>query len=147
VATAQTPAIPIPQQSFAQPVPPFIGGPATPNPVQAEPVPQHPFMDPNGRSNVHLDAYMSDTYETAGPLGLSPQVRSTLLFGEGGTVTFDRAGRIITMSLGQREVRLVLLDPVTLATEAVFPLPPRPAASTSAFGGAATSSSISSTAP
>ena len=84
VVTAQILAVPIPQQPFAQSVPPFIGGPATPNPVQAEPVPQHPFMAPNGRSNIHLDAYMSDTYETAGPLGRSPQVRSSLLFGEGG---------------------------------------------------------------
>jgi hypothetical protein len=135
VATAQTPAIPIPQQPFAQSVPPFIGGPATPNPVQAEPVPQHPFMAPNGRSNIHLDAYMSDTYETAGPLGLSPQVRSTLLFAECATVTFDSAGRLITVCAGSERVRLFLLDPVTLATEAIFDLPPRPASSTSAFGG------------
>jgi hypothetical protein len=134
VVTAQIPPIPIPRQPFAQPVPALIGGPATANPTQAEPVPQHPFMALNGRSNIHLDTYMSDTYETAGPLGLSPKVRSTLLFGECATVTFDSAGRLITVCASQNSLRLFLLEPVTLATEAVFSLPPRPVSSTSAFG-------------
>ena len=50
-------------------VPPFVGAPAVPRPVVAPAVPHHPFMAPNGRSNLHDDAYMSDTYVTSGPLG------------------------------------------------------------------------------
>jgi hypothetical protein len=125
LASAQEiPAIPIPQQPFAQPVPPFVGQPAIPKPVTALPVPQDPFMAPNGRSNIHMDAYMSDTYATAGPLGHAPTVKSAVLLGIGGTVTFDSAGRIVILVLGRDSRRLFLLDPVTLGTEAVFSLPP-----------------------
>ena len=31
-------------------------------------IPQHPYMAANGRSNVHCDPFMSDTYEVAGPV-------------------------------------------------------------------------------
>src|SRR5690349_2050277 len=47
--------IPIPQQPFAQPVPEFIGVPATRKPIRARSVPQDPFMASNGRSNTHVD--------------------------------------------------------------------------------------------
>jgi hypothetical protein len=33
----------------------------TPKPITAEPVPQNPSLASNGRSNMHNDAYMSDT--------------------------------------------------------------------------------------
>jgi hypothetical protein len=36
------------------------------------PVPQHPFLAPNGRSNMHNDSYMTDTYEIDGPCGVNP---------------------------------------------------------------------------
>lgn len=130
----EIPAIPIPQQPFAQPVPPFIGQPAIPKPITALPVPQDPYMAPNGRSNIHVDAYQSDTYPTAGPLGLAPTVKSATLLGIGGTVTFDRAGRIVVLVLGNGPRRLFLLDPVTLGTEAVLNLPPSSSSGT-AFGG------------
>ncbi|RME21037.1 MAG: hypothetical protein D6806_15395, partial [Deltaproteobacteria bacterium] len=35
--------------------------------VEHLPIPQHPHMAPNGRSNMHDDAYMTDTYEREGP--------------------------------------------------------------------------------
>jgi hypothetical protein len=45
LASAQEiPAIPIPQQPFAQPVPRFIGQPAIPKPITALPVPEDPYM-------------------------------------------------------------------------------------------------------
>ncbi|MGA8760222.1 MAG: hypothetical protein WB611_28660 [Stellaceae bacterium] len=91
-------------------------------------------MAPNGRSNIHVDAYQSDTYPTAGPLGLAPTVKSATLLGIGGTVTFDRAGRIVVLVLGNGPRRLFLLDPVTLGTEAVLNLPPSSSSGT-AFGG------------
>jgi hypothetical protein len=105
--------IPIPQQPFAQPVPEFIGGPATPNPISTTPVPADPFMAANGRNSLHADAYQSDTYPTAGPLGHSPTVNSTFLAAECGTVTFDKQGRVLVVCIGVRPV-LYLLDPVTL---------------------------------
>ena len=114
--------IPIPQQPLAQPVPEFIGSPATPKPIAARPVPQSLFMAPNGRSGVHLDAYQSDTYPTAGPLGNSPEVSSTFLAALCGTVTFDQQGRILAVCVGTRPI-LYLLDPVSLETLARFPLP------------------------
>src|SRR5271169_3882 len=135
LAVAQEiPAIPIPQQPFAQPVPPFIGQPAIPKPITALPVPEDPYMAPNGRSNIHADAYQSDTYATGGPLGHAPTVKSATLLGIGGTVTFDRAGRIVVLVLGNGPRRLFLLDPVTLGTEAVLNLPPSSSSGT-AFGG------------
>ena len=136
LAVAQEiPAIPIPQQPFAQPVPRFIGQPAIPKPISALPVPEDPFMAPNGRSNIHVDAYQSDTYATAGPLGHAPTVKSAVLGGLGGTVTFDSAGRIVIFVFGTNGTRrLVLLNPVTLGTQALLNLPPL-SSSGSAFGG------------
>jgi hypothetical protein len=136
----EIPAIPIPQQPFAQPVPRFIGQPAVPQPITALPVPQNPFMAPNGRSNIHMDGYMSDTYATAGPLGHAPRVKSAVLAGIGGTVTFDSAGRIVILALGNGPRRLFLLDPVTLGTKWVLNLPSTsssalPGAVETSFGG------------
>ena len=47
----------------------FSGRVARPRPVSAPRVPRHPFMAANGRSNVHNDAYQTDTYRNSGPLG------------------------------------------------------------------------------
>jgi hypothetical protein len=141
LAVAQEiPAIPIPQQPFAQPVPSFIGHPAVGKPIAALPVPQDPFMAPNGRSNIHMDGYMSDTYATAGPLGHAPRAKSAVLAGIGGTVTFDSAGRIVILVLGNGPRRLFLLDPVTLGTKWVLNLPSTsssglPGAVETSFGG------------
>src|ERR1700756_3284534 len=135
LAVAQEiPAIPIPQQPFAQPVPRFIGQPAMPKPISALPVPEDPFMAPNGRSNIHVDAYQSDAYATGGPLGHAPTVKSATLLGIGGTVTFDSAGRIVVLVLGNGPRRLFLLDPVTLGAQWVLDLPPSSSSET-AFGG------------
>ena len=126
-----SPVIAIPQQPFAQPVPEFIGGPAVPQTIRARPVPQSPFMAANGRSGVHIDAYQSDTYPTAGPLGHSPEVSSTFLAAECGTVTFDKQGRIVVVCVGARPV-LYLLNPVSLEILARFVLPAQQ--STGGFG-------------
>ena len=68
---------PIPEGSAGD-APRFVGGPATPAPIDGVPdvAPQHPFLAPDGRSNIHDDAYMSDTYAAGGPLGRSTAVRS-----------------------------------------------------------------------
>ena len=68
---------PIPQNpSDLAAVPAFIGSPAKASRVSAPTVPQNPFMAPNGRSNLHDDAYMTNTYLWSGPLGNSME-RST----------------------------------------------------------------------
>src|SRR5882724_108595 len=109
-------ATPIPNDPFAAPVPTFVGAPATPRSVPAPAVPQHPFMAPNGRSNIHDDAYQTDTYVGLGPLGRNPEVLSTQQNAECGSVTFDSAGRIVTICVGVEGPRLEKIDPVTLDT-------------------------------
>src|SRR5437879_2931478 len=79
---AQSPVTPIPQQIGAQKVEVFIGSPVTAKPITTSVIPQHPFMANNGRSNVHNDTYMSDTYIGSGPLGQSPEVLSSVLGGD-----------------------------------------------------------------
>ena len=134
------PAIPIPQQQNARPVPLFIGDPAVAQPITAPIIPQNPFMATGAWNNIHNDAYMSDTYVTGGPMGHSPEVLSTFL----GTVTqpgnnivtglvvvltFDQQGLLIAAAVrvnreaGTAQVHLVLIDPDTLATLGVLPLP------------------------
>jgi hypothetical protein len=105
--------------------PAFTGSVAAQHPVYAPPAPRHPFMAPNERSNLHGDAYMTDTDVTAGPLGRAISVRSTLLEGVCGSVTFDSHGRIVTVCVGVEGPKLELLDPRTLATIASMTLPPR----------------------
>src|SRR5438874_8553086 len=118
-------ATPIPNDPFAAPVPTFVGAPATPRSVPAPAVPQHPYMAPNGRSNIHDDAYQTDTYQGLGPLGRRTGTTSAFGNGECASITFDAAGRIVTVCVGLAGPTLKLLDPVTLAELASYPLPPR----------------------
>jgi hypothetical protein len=119
------PATPIPEGPEANDPPAFLGTTAKPRPISAALPPAHPFMAANGRSNIHDDAYMSDTYTVGGPLGRNMQRRSTFFAADCASVTFDRAGRIVTICVGLDGPRLVLLDPDTLDLLAEFPLPPR----------------------
>jgi hypothetical protein len=124
-ASAAVPAQPIPEGPEAGSVPAFIGAPAKPRPVQAPAVPRHPFMAANGRSNIHDDAYQTDTYTGSGPLGRNMQRSSTFQGSECASVTFDQAGRIEAVCVGVEHPKLVLLDPKTLDLLASFDLPPR----------------------
>jgi len=91
-------------------------------------VPQHPELAPNGRNNMHNDAYMSDTYELDGPAGLAPEVLSRS-YAEGvntcTTLVFDAADRVITTSASMLSFTILLVDPVSLESLAAYPLPPR----------------------
>src|SRR5207244_4374135 len=120
-------ATPIPNAPSAAPVPTFVGRAARPRRVSAPAVPQDPFMAPNGRSNVHDDAYQTDTYVGGGPVGRNPEVLSTQQNAECGSLTFDSAGRIVTICVGIEGPRLAMFDPTTLDLLAVFSLPPRSA--------------------
>src|SRR5438552_5918089 len=84
-------ATPIPNDPFAAPVPAFVGAPATPRPTPAPAVPQHPFMAPDGRSNIHDDAYQTDTYVGGRPPGRDPEALSTQPNAEPPSPTFHPA--------------------------------------------------------
>src|SRR5688572_21296068 len=115
---------PIPEGMHNEPA--FIGDPATPQPIEAPPLaPQHPYLAPNGRSNIHDDAYMTDAYEGPGPLGRGTTRRDVFEARDCATVTFDSKGRIVTVCVGLDRPVLALKDPVTLATLASLNLPPR----------------------
>ena len=60
---------PIPEGPQAGSLKPFIGAPAAQRPVEAADPPRHPFMAPNSRSNLHVDAYQTDVHQGPGPLG------------------------------------------------------------------------------
>jgi hypothetical protein len=124
-ATAAVAATPIPSSS-ASPV--FAGTPARAHPVRGIPAtPRNRFMAPNGRSEIHNDAWQTDAYTWRGPLGRSPQTLSSALGADCGSITFDSHGRIVTICIGLGGPELFMLDPRTLDTLATFTLPPRQA--------------------
>lgn len=87
--------------------------------------PQHPFMAQNGRSNLHNDAYMTDTYSWAGPTNDRLNILATNLNRLCASITFDQKGRLVTLGIGADSGRaLYLLDPTTLTTLATYELPP-----------------------
>ncbi|MBN2495690.1 MAG: hypothetical protein JXR96_13940 [Deltaproteobacteria bacterium] len=91
-------------------------------------VPQHPFLAPNGRSNMHNDAYMTDTYEVAGPEGEGAEVELAR-FADGMhtcvTLAFDGQDRILTTSAEMLSFRILLLHPDRLEILSEYDLPPR----------------------
>jgi hypothetical protein len=129
-ATAAPPPIPQNQAELAG-LTVFSGHRATPHPVAAPRVPRHPFMAANGRNAVHNDAYQTDTYTWAGPLGGSGmRVFSQSIDGKGGlgscgiTIAYDKRGRLITTCISVADVELRLMDK-NLNTVATHALPPR----------------------
>ncbi|MGW2857106.1 hypothetical protein ACWDAZ_36135, partial [Streptomyces sp. NPDC001215] len=81
-------------------------------------------MAPNGTSNLHDDAYQTDTYTEAGPAGHDLSVRTRLQGGLCGSVTFDSRGRLVTVCMAPgRAPRLMLLNPDNLSTIAGLELP------------------------
>jgi hypothetical protein len=117
------PAAPIPSLPTQ---PSYIGSAARANPISGIPAtPRNRFMARNGRSEIHNDAWQTDTYTWPGPLGRSPTVSSTLLTRDCGSIAFDARGRLISTCVGATGPELYLFDPNTLATLATFMLPPR----------------------
>lgn len=88
---------------------------ATQKAITAVSPPTHPHMAPFG-SNVHNDAYMSDTYNIAGPIGGELLVTQASLGGFPISLTFDSMGRIVTvvMNLVTGARSLLVIDPVSL---------------------------------
>ena len=127
------PASPIPQDEFYANVSAgmkFIRNTAFPagyqNPLAHVAIPQNQFMAPNGKSNMHCDPYMTDTYNVSGPVGRNTSVISTYRgVAECATITFDSKGRIITTCTNLSGPVLLLLDPLTLDELASYTLPQR----------------------
>jgi hypothetical protein len=124
-SAASTPAVPIPSDPRDPAVQSFTGTPAIAQPYAAQSIPRNPYMAPNERSNIHNDAYQTDAYNVAGPLGRDPQVTSTLFAAECASVTFDRAGRLVTVCVSPTGATLRLIDPDSLETLASYELPMR----------------------
>jgi hypothetical protein len=116
---------PIPEGPGAGSLPVFSGQPAAQHPVVVPDPPRHPFMAPNSRSNLHVDAYQSDVHQGPGPLGRAMERRSTFVEGVCASATFDSKGRVETVCVGVEGPKLLLLEPRTLETLAAMPLPPR----------------------
>jgi hypothetical protein len=127
-------ATPIPEGPDADDAPAFIGAPATQRPVFVPQAPRHPFMAPNERSNLHVDAFQTDANVLPGPLGRDLERVSTFFSADCASVTFDSRGRIVTACVGVSGPRLYMLDARTLDTLATFELPPRqPGVATNIF--------------
>jgi hypothetical protein len=131
IAAPALAANPIPEGPNSLPT--FTGSPATPSPVFAPDPPRHPHMAPNGRSNIHNDAYMTDTYQGAGPLGKGITRSSTFLSHECASLTFDTKNRIVAICVGLEAPILQLFDPKTLDSLAMMTMPPRQSAPSGAF--------------
>jgi hypothetical protein len=131
-AAAATPAVLIPSAPVLGPA--FIGAPAVAHPIRGVPAtPRNPFMAPNGRSEIHNDAWQTDTYLWAGPFGRAPRTLSTQLGHDCGSIAFDSRGRIVSVCVGLGGPVLYMLDAQTLATLASFTLPPRQTPPTNPF--------------
>lgn len=124
-AAAPASAAPIPEGPDASSLPTFSGARAVPSPVESPAPPAHPFMAPNGRSNLHEDAYMTDVHLGPAPVGRKMERTSSFLEGVCASITFDTRDRIVTVCVGVEGPKLFLLDPKTLATLAQMNLPPR----------------------
>ncbi|GGS88763.1 hypothetical protein GCM10010222_32840 [Streptomyces tanashiensis] len=106
----------------------YEGAPATARPVPGKGPAQHPYLAPNGRSGMHAHGAGSGTHPFSGPLGRDPEVLSAKIAAVGGecaTVTFDAAGRLVTVCGTFSGFLLKLLDPRTLDTLAEYKLPQR----------------------
>src|SRR3954465_10200997 len=98
-APAAALADPIPESDTSAQA--FFGAPAVQNPIFGIPeAPRHPFMAPNERSNLHSDAWQTDTDRLPGPLGRDMQRVSASHNAVCGSVTFDSKGRIVTVCVG-----------------------------------------------
>ena len=116
---------PIPMDPLALNVPEFIGSGATQHRAPGRRVPRHPFMAPNGLSNIHDDAYQTDSYRWRGPLGPDISQSSALFTRECASITTDSHGRLVTICVGLDKPVLTMLDPDNLQVLATMDLPMR----------------------
>jgi hypothetical protein len=121
--------LPIPPGPGVMVTPAYVGRPATPHPIEMT-VPRHPGMAPNGASSMHNDAWASDAYPWAGPLGESPEV-DTAWYGleECATLAFDSEERLIALCGDLSGPVLHVIDPDSMRPVETMDLPDRPGGS------------------
>jgi hypothetical protein len=109
-------------------LPDYIGAQAKAHPTANSGIPQNPNLAPNPFSTVHIDPWMSDVVDIAGPLGRNPEVLSSTLTGarQGSDswkfqcigITFDSHGHLVTGcvedGLSGQTATVVLADARTL---------------------------------
>ena len=123
---ANGPAVPIPDDPRGALLQPFLGGPSTESPLHRAPVPQHPYMAANDASIIHNDAWQTDTYDRAGPVGPDLAVSSTSsLIRDCSSLSFLPDGTMLTVCIGVGRPVVKALDPDTLAEIASYQLPKR----------------------
>lgn len=107
--------LPIPSLPTDLLVPNFIGAPAAEQPIAHPPIPQNPWLSPDGTNTMHNDAYASDAYQVSGPLGKNLRVTSAS-YGvrECATIAFDSRDRIVGLCGGLEGFTMMVIDPVTL---------------------------------
>jgi hypothetical protein len=107
--------LPIPSLPTDLLVPKFVGAPATEQPLDHPPIPQNPWLGPDGTNSMHNDAYASDAYQVSGPLGQKLKVTSASYgIRECATIAFDSHGRIVGLCGGLEGFTMMVIDPVTL---------------------------------
>lgn len=127
VVAGVTPIPPGPTTSL----PDYGGAPAHAQGLGSSGVPQNPLLAPNGFNSCHLDPWMSDTANVAGPLGIEPTTLSSTFASARQVPTdttdgppwvfvcitpmFDSHGRLLTACFAPHEATAVLADPDTLA--------------------------------
>jgi len=109
-------------------LPGYAGAPAKAHPTANNGVPQNPLLAPNGFNLGHLDPWMSDVTDVAGPLGLNLAVFNSTFAdvrnpdpSDGAPWIFlcigqliDSHGRVIALCFAPHEATVVLADPDSL---------------------------------
>ncbi|EFQ82348.1 hypothetical protein HMPREF0063_12510 [Aeromicrobium marinum DSM 15272] len=107
--------LPIPSLPTDLFAPRFVGSAATAQPIEHPPIPQSPWLSPDGTNTMHNDAYASDAYRVSGPLGRNLRVTSASYgIRECATIAFDSRGRIVGLCGGLEGFAMMVIDPVTL---------------------------------
>ncbi len=107
--------LPIPSLPTDLLVPKFVGAPTTAQSLAHPPIPQNPWLSPNGTNSMHNDAYASDAYQVSGPLGRRLQVKSASYgIRECATIAFDSRGRIVGLCGGLEGFTMMVINPRTL---------------------------------
>ena len=120
---------------------------AVPSTIPTPPIYQNPYMAPNNFSEIHLNAYQTDTTSADGPFSSAgdttvQQGPIAPRNGIAGTIAFTPTGQLVTIRVGQESSTqqyqtLELIDPVTLNVIASRRLPPRMSPSGVSFAGGA----------
>lgn len=86
--------------------------------------PSHPYMAPNGKSNIHNDAYMTDVYIIKGPENGDLNVAMSEIDKLGGTIAFSGENKIITLGIWADGSRaLYIIEPENLEVIDKYDLP------------------------